>query len=224
MTTHECPVSVSPFVLLVLISKSCSNSITLVTTPPLCCAPPSPSYSAFSGSYYVAPLCMDHHRLCKSFRGYAWSACNCLVLLSASQLMKEVNEQCPNITRIYSIGKSHQGLKLYVMEMSDHPGEHELGTAQWHGKRWAQGRLWCELTLSLRVFPGEPEVRYVAGMHGNEALGRELLLLLMQFLCREFLRGDPRVTRLLTETRIHLLPSMNPDGYETAYHKVSHLA
>ncbi|XP_044783793.1 probable carboxypeptidase X1 isoform X2 [Bubalus bubalis] len=111
-------------------------------------------------------------------------------------LMKQVNEQCPNITRIYSIGKSHQGLKLYVMEMSDQPGEHELG---------------------------EPEVRYVAGMHGNEALGRELLLLLMQFLCHEFLRGDPRVTRLLTETRIHLLPSMNPDGYETAFRRGSEL-
>ncbi|KAF5924868.1 hypothetical protein HPG69_008540 [Diceros bicornis minor] len=113
------------------------------------------------------------------------------------KLMKQVNEQCPNITRVYSIGKSHQGLKLYVMEMSDQPGEHELG---------------------------EPEVRYVAGMHGNEALGRELLLLLMQFLCREFLRGDPRVTRLLTETRIHLLPSMNPDGYETAFRRVGRLA
>lgn len=112
------------------------------------------------------------------------------------KLMKQVNEQCPNITRIYSIGKSHQGLKLYVMEMSDQPGEHELG---------------------------EPEVRYVAGMHGNEALGRELLLLLMQFLCHEFLRGDPRVTRLLTETRIHLLPSMNPDGYETAFRRGSEL-
>uniref|UniRef100_A0A8C0JQD3 Probable carboxypeptidase X1 n=1 Tax=Canis lupus dingo TaxID=286419 RepID=A0A8C0JQD3_CANLU len=112
------------------------------------------------------------------------------------KLMKEVNEKCPNITRIYSIGKSHQGLKLYVMEMSDQPGEHELG---------------------------EPEVRYVAGMHGNEALGRELVLLLMQFLCHEFLRGDPRVTRLLTETRIHLLPSMNPDGYETAFRRGSEL-
>ncbi|XP_054988464.1 probable carboxypeptidase X1 isoform X2 [Sorex araneus] len=112
------------------------------------------------------------------------------------KLMKQVNEQCPNITRVYSIGKSYQGLKLYVMEMSDQPGEHELG---------------------------EPEVRYVAGMHGNEALGRELLLLLMQYLCQEFLRGDPRVTRLLTETRIHLLPSMNPDGYETAFRRGSEL-
>nr|XP_020029426.1 probable carboxypeptidase X1 isoform X2 [Castor canadensis] len=113
------------------------------------------------------------------------------------KLMKQVNEQCPNVTRIYSIGKSHQGLKLYVMEMSDQPGEHELG---------------------------EPEVRYVAGMHGNEALGRELLLLLMQFLCHEYLQGNPRVTRLLTEMRIHLLPSMNPDGYEIAYRKGSELA
>ncbi|XP_045837144.1 probable carboxypeptidase X1 isoform X2 [Meles meles] len=112
------------------------------------------------------------------------------------KLMKQVNEKCPNITRVYSIGKSHQGLKLYVMEMSDQPGEHELG---------------------------EPEVRYVAGMHGNEALGRELLLFLMQFLCHEYLRGDPRVTRLLTETRIHLLPSMNPDGYETAFRRGSEL-
>lgn len=138
--------------------------------------------------------------------------------------MKQVNEQCPNITRIYSIGKSNQGLKLYVMEMSDQPGEHELGTGRWGGRgRLGEGHG-HEPAVSPCVLPGEPEVRYVAGMHGNEALGRELLLLLMQFLCHEFLRGDPRVTRLLTETRIHLLPSMNPDGYETAFHRVGHLA
>lgn len=60
----------------------------------------------------------------------------------------------------------------------------------------------------------------MAGMHGNEALGRELVLNLMQYLCREFKRGNGRVVRLVTETRIHLLPSMNPDGYEVAYEKV----
>ncbi|XP_071894051.1 probable carboxypeptidase X1 [Anas platyrhynchos] len=113
------------------------------------------------------------------------------------KLMKRVNDECPNITRVYSIGKSYLGLKMYVMEISDNPGQHEVG---------------------------EPEFRYVAGMHGNEVLGRELLLNLMEYLCREFRRGNPRVVRLVTETRIHLLPSMNPDGYETAYKLGSELS
>uniref|UniRef100_A0A8C1T7K8 Carboxypeptidase X (M14 family), member 1b n=1 Tax=Cyprinus carpio TaxID=7962 RepID=A0A8C1T7K8_CYPCA len=113
------------------------------------------------------------------------------------KLMKSVNEMCPDITRIYSIGKSYMGLKLYVMEISDNPGKHELG---------------------------EPEFRYVAGMHGNEVLGRELLLNLMEYICQEYKRGNQRIVHLVEETRIHLLPSMNPDGYEMAYKKGSELA
>ncbi|XP_054031043.1 adipocyte enhancer-binding protein 1 [Dryobates pubescens] len=105
------------------------------------------------------------------------------------QLMKVVNEECPSISRIYSLGRSSRGLKIYAMEISDNPGEHE---------------------------PGEPEFRYTAGLHGNEALGRELLLLLMQFLCKEYSDGNPRVRSLVAETRIHLVPALNPDGYELA--------
>ncbi|XP_030628233.1 probable carboxypeptidase X1 [Chanos chanos] len=113
------------------------------------------------------------------------------------KLLKAVNEKCPDITRIYSIGRSYTGLKLYVMEISDNPGKHELG---------------------------EPEFRYVAGMHGNEALGRELVLNLMEYICQEYKRGNQRIIRLVKDTRIHLLPSMNPDGYEAAYEKGSELS
>nr|XP_009506798.1 PREDICTED: inactive carboxypeptidase-like protein X2 [Phalacrocorax carbo] len=112
------------------------------------------------------------------------------------QLMKTVNKMCPNITRIYNIGKSNQGLKLYAVEISDNPGEHEVG---------------------------EPEFRYIAGAHGNEVLGRELILLLMQFMCQEYLAGNPRIVHLIEDTRIHLLPSINPDGYDKAYKAGSEL-
>ncbi|NXI94988.1 CPXM2 protein, partial [Psophia crepitans] len=80
------------------------------------------------------------------------------------------------------------------------------------------------LTMFLFFFVGsEPEFRYIAGAHGNEVLGRELILLLMQFMCQEYLAGNPRIVHLIEDTRIHLLPSVNPDGYDKAYKAGSEL-
>lgn len=94
----------------------------------------------------------------------------------------------PNITRLYSIGKTYQGKKLKVLEITKNPGKH---------------------------IPGKPEFKYIANMHGNEVVGRELLLLLAEHLCEGYGRL-PGITRMIETTRIHVLPCMNPDGWESA--------
>ena len=55
-------------------------------------------------------------------------------------------------------------------------------------------------------------VKYVGNMHGNEPVGRELLIALVEYLANNYGVED-RVTRLLDTTEIHIVPTLNPDGF-----------
>ncbi|XP_075407424.1 carboxypeptidase M [Tenrec ecaudatus] len=100
--------------------------------------------------------------------------------------LKTVAQSYSSITHLHSIGKSVKGRNLWVLVVGRSPKEHRIGT---------------------------PEFKYVANMHGDETVGRELLLHLIEHLVTHDGR-DPEITNLINSTRIHIMPSMNPDGFE----------
>ncbi|BES95018.1 Zn_pept [Nesidiocoris tenuis] len=105
-------------------------------------------------------------------------------------VLDAIHEKCPTITRVYQLSHSSiRGVPLYVIEFASKPGKHT---------------------------PLVPEFKYIANMHGNEVLGRELLLKLADYLCDKYNEGNAEAQKLIETTRIHLLPCMNPDGWQVA--------
>uniref|UniRef100_A0AC34QUC2 Peptidase M14 carboxypeptidase A domain-containing protein n=1 Tax=Panagrolaimus sp. JU765 TaxID=591449 RepID=A0AC34QUC2_9BILA len=135
--------------------------------------------------------------------------------------LRKFADEYKSITHLYTIGKSVQGRELWVLIISDNPTEHELLEPEFkyvgnmHGNEVVGRELWV-LIISDNPTEHEllePEFKYVGNMHGNEVVGREALLYLIEILCKNYGKNE-YLTKLVNETRIHVMPSMNPDGYE----------
>jgi succinylglutamate desuccinylase len=93
-------------------------------------------------------------------------------------------EKNPNIFKLFSIGKTKQGRELWVMKVSDNVEVDEL----------------------------EPEFKYVANMHGDEIVGRELMVSLLEEIAQKYNDFDKEILTLVNNTEIYIMPSLNPDG------------
>lgn len=93
----------------------------------------------------------------------------------------------PDLTHLYKIG-SGDGLP-YAMIISTNPDAHELL---------------------------KPEFKYVANHFGDDWIGKEMLLLLIKHLLESYGKDD-RITRLINSTRIHIVPSLDPEAFEEEF-------
>ncbi|KAM0837898.1 hypothetical protein ACQ4PT_061330 [Festuca glaucescens] len=98
--------------------------------------------------------------------------------------VQDFGSRCANVSRVYSIGKSVNGSPLWVIEISDKPGQKEA----------------------------EPAFKFIGNVHGDEPVGREVLMQLAYWLCDNYLK-DPLATLIVENTHLHILPAMNPDGF-----------
>lgn len=100
------------------------------------------------------------------------------------QLLADIAAAHPDIARTYVWGTSIEGRELWGIAISD----------------------------SVGIEQAEPEVRLSGTIHGNEPIGLELLLELARLLTDSY-GVDPRITDLVDNREIHILPLHNPDGY-----------
>ena len=96
--------------------------------------------------------------------------------------LDSVHNNYPNITMLISIDTTVQGRELWALMVSDNPDSNE----------------------------NEAEVRFAATIHGNEPVGTELCLAMIDSLTQGY--GIPAIKDLVDNREIWFLPMFNPDG------------
>ena len=106
-------------------------------------------------------------------------------------ILARLHRAFPELTRLYSIGKSTQGR-----------------------------HIWClEVTARNVGDPNRKPGMYIDGnIHGNEVQAGETVAYTAWYLCHQYGRLD-KVTSLLDERVFYLLPSINPDGRDFWLHQ-----
>jgi carboxypeptidase T len=103
--------------------------------------------------------------------------------------IKQVAARHPGIVRVFSIGQSAQGRKLWVAEVSDNPGTNE----------------------------DEPEILFDGLHHAREHLSAEMAIYILDLLSGQYGKGTElgaRVTKLVDTRRTWVVFMVNPDGLQ----------
>jgi hypothetical protein len=100
-----------------------------------------------------------------------------------NNFMQQTAAQYPNLCQLVQFGTSVQGRPLYFLKITDNPSQEE----------------------------NEPELKYVGSIHGDEVVGYDMLIRLIQLLTSQY-GTNTRITNIVNNTEIWINPMFNPDG------------
>ena len=109
---------------------------------------------------------------------------NYLTITQYYQFMEETANNYANICHLITAGTSVQGRPIYFLKITDNPDIEEA----------------------------EPEFNYISTIHGDEIVGYDLCLRLIQLLTSEY-ETNSRIVNIVNTTEIWICPLLNPDGY-----------
>jgi hypothetical protein len=101
------------------------------------------------------------------------------------QILEDAASDYPSICQFHALGRSVQGRNIWALNISDNVGTEE----------------------------DEPEFKYISTAHGDEWVGNEMLLYLIDDMLPNY-GTDPQITNLIDEVDIWIVPLMNPDGFD----------
>jgi len=97
--------------------------------------------------------------------------------------MQALQKKYPKLVSLIEIGKSVEGRSL----------------------------MFARVAAPIQGTDTRPEFKYIANMHGDEIVGREMMVMLIQDLASHY-GNDTQITQMLDHYQIYIMPSMNPDG------------
>lgn len=105
-------------------------------------------------------------------------------------ILARLHEAFPDLTQLYSIGKSVEGRELWCLEVT----ARKVGDAKHKPGMYIDGNI-----------------------HGNEVQAGEVVCYTAWYLCHQYGRLE-KVTELLDQNVFYLIPTINPDGRDRWFH------
>ena len=160
-------------------------------------------------------------------------SCVCLIILAhASSLLCERSplkiEKDTAIYRLLETYHSHYDLQLLLNQWAKNYTQ--ISQLLSLGRTFTNADLFVMRLTSPMISNDEeikdesqllkPKFKWIANMHGDETIGRELMVALIYYLLLNS-KSDARVTRLLSTTDIFIMPTMNPVGTDMREHQTN---